>query len=386
MKILYIALGGKGGSDKALIDILSILTKDYDIEPLVICGRKDLIPELERIGVKSLFYDFEWALCPPNTTLKDKILYVPRRLKACLRRRRDVYALKTIVKEFQPYIIHTNIGVVNLGYLLGKKMRIPHIWHIREYQILDHDMHYIGGLKIFRRVLRLNKFNIGITKDLYRYFRMENPSVQIYDGVRSFRPNSIAMLQKPRNYFLFAGFIYQGKGLDELLFAYKEYCDRGGANNLFILGTFNEYNSFHQWVKQYIEKNNLDGVKLLGFRDDVDELMSHSVAVIVPSRFEAFGRVACEGMFNKTLVIGKDTGGTKEQFDNVDEYVGDPISLRYSTEHELVDRMFESENMSIKRRSEIIELSFRLVNSLYTNEISAAHVYEYYTYVLNYDH
>lgn len=386
MKILYIALGGKGGSDKALIDILSILTRDYDIEPLVICGRKDVISELERIGVKSLFYDFEWALCPPIMTLKDIFLYLPRRLKGYLQRKRDVNNIVKILGGFRPNIIHTNTGVINLGYYLSKKLKVPNVWHIREYQILDHDMHYIGGMKNFRRALRLNKFNIGITKDLYRYFRMESPSVQIYDGVRPFRSNSIVMPQKPRNYFLFAGFIYQGKGLDELLYAYKEYRDRGGANNLFILGAYNEYNPFHRWVKQYIEENNLNGVKLLGFRDDVDDLMSHSVAVIVPSRFEAFGRVTCEGMFNQTLVIGKNTGGTKEQFDNVDEYVGNPISLRYSTKYELVDRMFEAENMSIKQRSEIVELSSRLVNNLYANEISAAHIYEYYTYVLNYGH
>lgn len=386
MKILYIALGGKGGSDKALIDILSILTRDYDIEPLVICGRKDVISELERIGVKSLLYDFEWALCPPIMTLKDIFLYLPRRLKGYLQRKRDVNNIVKILGEFRPNIIHTNTGVINLGYYLSKKLKVPNVWHIREYQNLDHDMHYIGGMKNFRRELRLNKFNIGITKDLYRYFRMESPSVQIYDGVRPFRPNSIVIPQKPRNYFLFAGFIYQGKGLDELLYAYKEYRDRGGANNLFILGAYNEYNPFHRWVKQYIEENNLNGVKLLGFRDDVDDLMSHSVAVVVPSRFEAFGRVTCEGMFNQTLVIGKNTGGTKEQFDNVDEYVGNPISLRYSTKYELVDRMFEAENMSIKQRSEIVELSSRLVNNLYANEVSAAHIYEYYTYVLNYGH
>ena len=41
MKILYIALGGKGGSDKALVDLLSKLVQ-YDIDPLVVCGRPDL--------------------------------------------------------------------------------------------------------------------------------------------------------------------------------------------------------------------------------------------------------------------------------------------------------------------------------------------------------
>lgn len=49
MKILYIALGGKGGSDKALVDLLSKLVK-YDIDPLVVCGRPDLTVELEKLA------------------------------------------------------------------------------------------------------------------------------------------------------------------------------------------------------------------------------------------------------------------------------------------------------------------------------------------------
>lgn len=40
------------------------------------------------------------------------------------------------------------------------------------------------------------------------------------------------------------------------------------------------------------------------------------MALIVPSPFEAFGLITAEAMFNKCLVIGRDTAGTKEQFDN----------------------------------------------------------------------
>lgn len=180
----------------------------------------------------------------------------------------------------------------------------------------------------------------------------------------------------------FAGFLFQGKGLEELLHAYKSYRERGGGHDLYILGAWNESNPFHRWVKQYIDDNGLKGAKILGFRNDVDELMVHSSAVIVSSKFEGFGRVACEGMFNKTVVIGKNTSGTREQFDNLDEYVGKKISLRYQTEVELVERMFEVENLSSELRFEIVEKSFEVVNSLYSNEISASQVYEYYKTVL----
>lgn len=209
---------------------------------------------------------------------------------------------------------------------------------------------------------------------------MVKPAIQIYDGVRCAHSN--VSPKKKGEYFIFAGFLYLGKGLDELLYAYKQYSDMGGKNELLILGTWDPNNAFHKWVAQYIKINMLHGVKLLGFRNDVDELMSSSAAVIVPSRFEAFGRVTCEAMFNKTLVIGKDTGGTKEQFDNLDEYIGKRVALRYLTVDELVKRMFEVECINIELRSMIIEKSFELVNMLYSNELSSAKVYEYYKTVL----
>lgn len=81
-------------------------------------------------------------------------------------------------------------------------------------------------------------------------------------------------------------------------------------------------------------------------------------------------------------MIGKNTSGTREQFDNLDEYVGKKISLRYQTEVELVERMFEVENLSSELRFEIVEKSFEVVNSLYSNETSASQVYEYYKTVL----
>ena len=380
MKVLYIALGGKGGSDKALVDLLSILVNQYDIEPLVICGRQELRSALEKIGVQSLFYDFEWALCPPSQTLKDKILYLPRYIKQIFKRKKNVVTIAQVAKEFVPALISTNVGVVNLGYSLGKQMGIPHVWHIREYQLLDHDMHYVGGIKHFKRLLEKNKFNIAITKGLYEYFEMLYPAVHIYDGVRNHRTQVSS--QPPQNYFIFAGFLYKGKGLDELLPAYKAYCDSGGGCELYILGSWNRENPFHRWIQQYISDNGLKKARLLGFRNDVDELMSRSLAVIVPSRFEAFGRVTCEAMYNKTLVIGKNTAGTKEQFDNLDDYVGKSISFRYQTEEELVDKMFEVEKIGPELRSEIVEKQFELVNELYSNEKSASKVYEYYKTVI----
>ena len=40
------------------------------------------------------------------------------------------------IQEVKPNIIHSNVGPIDIGYKAAKKLRIPHVWHIREYQDL----------------------------------------------------------------------------------------------------------------------------------------------------------------------------------------------------------------------------------------------------------
>ena len=63
-------------------------------------------------------------------------------------------------------------------------------------------------------------------------------------------------------------------------------------------------------------------IELLGYRKDIPELMSNAKCLIVPSPNEAFGFITAEGMFNGCLVVGKNTAGTKIQFDNCKKYAG----------------------------------------------------------------
>lgn len=56
----------------------------------------------------------------------------------------------------------------------------------------------------------------------------------------------------------------------------------------------------------------MDGVRMLGFRDDVDALLPHASVVIVPSREEPFGLAAIEAMACAVPVVAFPVDGLRE--------------------------------------------------------------------------
>lgn len=54
------------------------------------------------------------------------------------------------------------------------------------------------------------------------------------------------------------------------------------------------------------------GVRVLGYREDLDELLPHATVVLVPSRREAFGLAAVEAMACGAPVVAADAGGVSE--------------------------------------------------------------------------
>ena len=89
-------------------------------------------------------------------------------------------------------------------------------------------------------------------------------------------------------------------------------------------------------------------VHFLGPRDDVLQLMGQAKMFVMPSLSEGFGFTTVEAMCMGTPVIGRNTTGTKEQFDRGLNDTGMEIGLRFTNVNELVQCMERcvSEDMS----------------------------------------
>lgn len=66
-------------------------------------------------------------------------------------RKKTQLAIESIIKEYHPDIVHTNVGPLDIALEVCLKHRIPHVWHQREYQDLDFHMHSFPSKKISRK-------------------------------------------------------------------------------------------------------------------------------------------------------------------------------------------------------------------------------------------
>ena len=239
---------------------------------------------------------------------------------------------------------------------------------------------YFRGKRKFEKMLRTeNNYNIAITKGVFNHFSLR-PGLDrvIYDGV--FEKSQIRnVVDGERFFFLFVGRIEEAKGVIELLEAFSLYCEKKKDATLLLAGAnFDDF--YYKKCINFINSHKLtNNVDFLGERSDVYDLMSKSIATIVPSRSEGFGFITVEAMLNGSIVIGKDVSGTKEQFDNGLEKCGNEIGIRYLTKEELVQALIYVESTDL---SEMRKRAREVVLELYPAEKHVSLVREYYEFII----
>lgn len=387
MKVLYIisSTNACGGASKSFKQMLIGLVA-RGIEPLVVCpDDNDFYQELTKEGINctALRLNYRLSTYPPLETIAEKILFLPRLFGRLIINGLSSMQLIQIISSFRPNIIHTNVSVISMGYYLSRLLKIPHVWHIREYGDLDFKFHYIPNRNTqIKRYHKPLSYTICITRDIQKYHKLEgcqNSNV-IYNGILS--SNSVYYNKNKKNFFLFVGRIEEAKGILFLIDSYASYhkC-HPDSFPLYIAGHGTE-----KYVKLLREKISTYALEtkivLLGRTDDVLSLYKDAKALIVTSPAEGFGRITAEAMFAGCLVIGYDTAGTKEQFDNGKEMTGNEIALRYKTQEQLVEHLINVTNTSIEHYEPLILKGLEVVVRLYSSEQHTKQVYEFYKKII----
>lgn len=182
---------------------------------------------------------------------------------------------------------------------------------------------------------------------------------------------------------MFAGRLQDAKGIKELLFAYNKYALAGGFYNLYVAGKGSD--EYKKECLDILDKSIKNRVLFLGEckHDKIYELMYEAAVFVVPSRNEGFGFITAEAMFNGTVVIGKNTGGTKEQMDNGKVLAKKEIAFRYTKTQDLTKLLFEIQHLSNDSYVNMAKSAQEVVCELYDKEIQSRKLGEFYLEIKN---
>lgn len=276
-------------------------------------------------------------------------------------------------------VIHTNTSVNFIGAYLSWWLRLPHVWHIREFGKEDYNIRYNYGYKYFQYWLNKATAIIAISKSIYtKRVQSSKASIKqiIYNGVVfSNAISSERYLNNGIATFGIIGVISKEKGQEDAIDAFVLLQKKFNNIKLLIAGQGDaEYtNNLKAKVAGYQLSEN---VVFSGFLENTNSFYDGIDCLLMCSRNEALGRVTIEAMSKGIPVIGYDNAGTSEIIQ--DGYNG---LLYKNNAAELSDKMhalIQNENL----RNSIVDNAFKTVKQHFTIEEYTESVIKIYKQVL----
>lgn len=323
---------------------------------------------------------YSWYM-PNNASIKERIkapfkyLYVKNNYRVLLE-----YAEANKID-----IVHENTSVCFAGYFVAKKMQIPHIWHIREFLLEDFDTRFWFPNKTYS-MMNKSSAVICISEAIAEKYKklINNDNIHvIYNGIDidRFYNNSHLIHLNNSSKILCVGRICDDKGQKDVIQAVSLLNNERNYNlNLYLAGSVEDEYLLNV-IQPLIHKNKAEKfVHLIGQNNDMPSVYNSMDILCMSSRCEAFGRVTVEAMLAGILIIGAESGGTKEIIsDNKTGYFykpGDIANLANT-----IDRAIISKDSSIKiaREGQI------RAKKDFDSKLNAYNIYKLYNKLLGID-
>lgn len=316
LKICFVAHNSKDYKNGAALSLINVANElaNRGIKVLVILPNKRVIYPLRHKNIKVIHS----PIISMRTRLEDRSL--KNKLKEIVKiiiNIRSTKKLKRILKEENPDIIHINGLDSEVAAKAASQLDIPYLWHIRQLLDEDFSMRLHNEKEIYSYLKKANGV-IGISEAVKEKFEpiLQKEVKLIYNGIpldEYIIKNKLSLYSNETINILIAGRIVEGKGQLQAVKAIKHLFDNDIKNiKLVIVGKVDSENYFNK-LKSYIERFSLEEhITFYEHTDDLKELRRKCDIGLICSKKEAFGRVTIETMVSKMLVIGADTGGTKE--------------------------------------------------------------------------
>lgn len=272
MKILQVMAtnGGMGGLEKHTLQLCNALAQYHDVHLIADQSYQEQLNE----NVKLHAVDFSRSRWNPFL----------------------IYELIHRIKKIQPDIVHaqaskaTSILAPWLKQLPGKKV------------VTIHGMkNKLSPFLAFDRV-------IAVSGKIARTFSNQEKVRVIYNGIDQIKPLTNSVSKNAQPIALAVGRLVDVKGFDVLIEAWQ-----GIDAQLWIVGDGEQYQALQQKIK---ELNLVDKIQLLGFRDDVTELLQQVDCFIISSRKEGGPITLAEALLQGIPVLSTDVGMVADFIDS----------------------------------------------------------------------
>lgn len=313
MKIMYIlhesGASFNGASRSALTLIKKSLENNDTVYVVLPLKEGKIVEELKKLQYVKIIEEpyFRWKRVKPKKRIKRYIGNMKYHIQEAPRNIQIAKKLSRYAIAEKIDLIHTNSSVVNIGGLIHKYTKIPHIWHIREFGEEDFNMYAMNSNDFFYKFIYENSTKIVcISEAVAKKMRSHMPDKKIkviYNGVEI--PELRSKNQFSNN-LLISGMISRKKGQWVAVSAIEILKQKKMDVNLYIAGKGNDADLGSDYI------NNSDRIKKLGFVENMEKLRAEMDIELMCSVSEGFGRTIIEGMAAGLLVIAAAGGAAPE--------------------------------------------------------------------------
>lgn len=349
MNILFVSsVDVSGGATTALVNLaVGLRSRGHNVYVVLKKSYGGLYRLLDKNNIQ--YYDIPVGMTV-YPTIHRPLRWLYRLLSNFIRWHIAQHKIQCLIHDLCIDIVHSNVGPIDIGYKAAKKTHTLHVWHQREN--LD-----VIGLRFFPSYIYFLKechsdfnYNIAITRGVFEHYNLRpDKDIVIYDGVLSQGTISISLNKDKEKIVLFVGRVEYNKQPGIVIEAFSTFFKTHPDYQLHIVGAYDHDQEYYTFCRSLVLQYKLsEVVHFLGPRDDVLQLMGQAKMFVMPSLSEGFGFTTVEAMCMGTPVIGRNTTGTKEQFDRGLNDTGMEIGLRFTNVNELVQCMERcvSEDMS----------------------------------------
>ena len=232
-------------------------------------------------------------------------------------------AIERLIVEQGVDLVYTNTVTCVEGAIAARRTRKPHVWHIHEHILGNGGIATLLPFRVYCTTIKfLSRAVIFCSRALASdYPQLSGKASIVYNGlpipplrdriaVRAKVTNELGIVGGAKIVAM-VGALHPGKDHETFLSS-AEQVARSVEDVIFlIVGAGSE--RYTNAIRRRIRDLQLDSrVRLLGWRDDILDLMAASDVLVVSSEKESFGLTAIEALAVETPVVSTRCGGPEE--------------------------------------------------------------------------